>query len=87
MSMTCGTCCSGADPGGWTSGGRPIGYEPVFEDPAAAHQIVIRRASRGSAVTVSCTCLPGALIETRSSYPDGPLAAWRAWHEREGAVA
>lgn len=58
------------------------------------HEIVIRRSGRyGHALSVSCTCLRiprggrsgHAVIAARPLFPaPEALAAWRAWHEREG---
>lgn len=80
----------------WTSGGDPLPYVPVLEDPAAPHQIVILFA--GHWVAVSCTCLNGhgrlrrnrarQVIEARDVFtiPD-EVAAWRAWHQERGVPA
>jgi hypothetical protein len=72
----------------WTSGGHPVPYVPVLEDPAAAHQIVLTvQVSR--LIVVSCTCLIRGgrhgqhrqVIALRAEFPAADaLAAWRTWH-------
>ena len=71
----------------------------LLEDPAAAHQIVLRTGPDprqfygGSAIIVSCTCTATRTggrpayepIEARNIFPAAEArAAWRAWHEKEG---
>jgi len=75
----------------WTSGGDPLTYEPVLEDPRAEHQIVIR--APGHEIVVCCTCMrreyyvSGAPIAsgTRLTAADA-VAAWRAWHTGQGVT-
>ena len=66
---------------------------PLIEDPAAAHQIVLRQC--GNDIMVSCTCQrirgPGRAghlpIESRARWEAaGAVAAWRAWHEERGVI-
>jgi len=69
----------------WTSGGDPLPYEPVLDDPPAAHRIDILVS--GGALTVTCPCLDaGQCIEARpGAFPAGEaVAAWRAWHAEQG---
>ena len=69
----------------WTSGGDPLTYVPVLEDPQAAHRIDILYTS--GMLTVTCPCLDaGQRIGARpGAFPAAEaIAAWRAWHDEQG---
>lgn len=57
---------------------------------APPHQAVLRNCGHGLAVSCTCLVSPGGrcreLIERRpGAFPAAEaVAAWRAWHEREG---
>lgn len=79
----------------WTSGGDPVSYEPVFEDPSLPHQIIILAPSRDTKIAVSCNCLnghghvsrghPRQLIESRDVFPArDAIAAYARWHSARG---
>lgn len=80
----------------WTSGGDPIGYEPVFEDPSLPHQIVIlARQNPGTKIAVTCNCLnghghpgrghPRQVIEARENFPArDAITAYARWHANRG---
>jgi len=64
-------------------------FTPVWEDPAAEHQIRVTRAGGGPVpvlIAVTCNCLPDGIIMARESWGSvaEQQAAYRAYHEREG---
>ena len=72
----------------WTSGGYPLPYTPVLENPAAPHQIVLT-VHASYVIVVSCTCLIRGgrhgngrqVIASRQLFPaQDAIAAWRTWH-------
>jgi hypothetical protein len=68
-----------------------VPYEPLLEDPAAPHQLVLATVHGGLGV-LSCTCLCRGRqrvvpIGTRAAWTTAEaLAAWRDWHGQQGAA-
>jgi hypothetical protein len=71
----------------WTSGGDPVGYEPVFEDRGLPHQIVLTFTGKHE-MAVSCTCPEGYRIEVRKgAFPArDAITAYARWHANRGIV-
>jgi hypothetical protein len=100
-SLAADSCSAARRP--WTSGGEPIGYDPVLADPSLPHQIVLLLPSVAglhSKIAVSCNCLapakgagagrgrPRELIDARLEFPVADaLAAYRSWHAERGMTA
>jgi hypothetical protein len=59
-------------------------YKPVFEDPDAVHQVVLRLAKGRKSITLGCTCMRGhQVIDAKTLWlPGEAVTRWRE-HERE----